>query len=194
MDAQFKVRVVGEAALILHNSRKLANPLHPLTKSIKEITSKRKKTDEDYAQLYRLEWEGGMYWNEKDGPHIPGEVFQAAIIEGAKISRLGSKLERGFLVLQDACPLEYSGPRDLDGMYSLGERFVDIRSVGVNNSRCMRARPYFREWAFEATLIFDSLAVNKGDLETALTNSGRLTGLCDYRPRYGKFSWSEVAK
>lgn len=191
MDSSMKVRITGKSPLLMHNARRLANPLDPLTKEIKAITSKRKKTDEDYAQLFWLEWQGGLYWSSHHGVALPGENVEAALIEAARIMRAGAKLERAFRVLEDFCPLVYKGPKDPQDLYESGE-FSDVRQVGVNNALCMRCRPIFKEWAFEATLLYGSETVNKGDLEAALNHAGELTGLGDYRPRYGKFTWSLI--
>ena len=48
-------RCVGIAPLLMHNGS-LANPLNPKVKEMKEITSLRKKTDENHLELQRLEF------------------------------------------------------------------------------------------------------------------------------------------
>jgi len=48
--AIIKLKVVGESPLLLQADT-LVDPLNPLTKAHKEITSKRKKTDEDHEAI-----------------------------------------------------------------------------------------------------------------------------------------------
>jgi hypothetical protein len=54
------VKITGKAALLMHSDR-FANPLDPLTKAHKELTSKRKKTDDDHIAIARGEFIGGCY-------------------------------------------------------------------------------------------------------------------------------------
>jgi hypothetical protein len=43
----------GTVPLIMHSCQGV-NPLHPITKKLKEFTSKRVKTDEDLLEISRL--------------------------------------------------------------------------------------------------------------------------------------------
>ena len=79
-------RIVGEPGepLIMHNSQ-LANPLNEFTKAMKELTPKLKKTDQQHADIARLEWRGGLYWNETDGPYLPGLNVRRALLDAARL-------------------------------------------------------------------------------------------------------------
>ena len=66
-----RLSIEGTAPLLMHNIR-LADPLNPIAKAMKAISSKRKKTDDDLAQLARLEFEGGLYVLPDLGPYLPG--------------------------------------------------------------------------------------------------------------------------
>lgn len=46
------------------HSDKLANPLHPATKAHRELTSKRKKVDDDHVAIARSEFIAGVYFDE----------------------------------------------------------------------------------------------------------------------------------
>lgn len=59
------------------HSDKLANPLHPATKAHRELTSKRKKVDDDHVAIARSEFIAGVYFDETSGIHIPGANFDA---------------------------------------------------------------------------------------------------------------------
>ena len=50
-------RVTGVAPLIMRAAT-LADPLHPLTRKLNEITRKRLKTDADYEKISQIEWYG----------------------------------------------------------------------------------------------------------------------------------------
>ena len=83
-----EVHIQGVVPLILHNGQ-LVNPLNPISKEMKKISSKRAKTESDYEELARLEFMGSLYLNEKKEPVIPGECIEATLINAAKKSKKG---------------------------------------------------------------------------------------------------------
>lgn len=192
---QIKMRWIGTRPLLVHNGR-LANPLDDMAKAMKGITGKRKKTDEDLMELQRLEWRGGLYYDERItpdthveglGPVMPGVCIDATIVSAAKLSKMGATTKRGVMVSEDSVAIEYAGPRDPDKMWESGN-FHDTRTVRNQANRVVRCRPKFTEWAITFTVEFDSDVINRQDLIDICNTAGNLVGLCDYRPRYGRFS------
>ena len=102
----FKIR--GTAPMLHHNSQ-LADPLNPHARALKKISGKRKKTDEDYADMARVEMLGGLYWTEAAGLHVPGENIEACIIGAAKFKKLGTTFKRSAQVVDLTCPLLGTG-------------------------------------------------------------------------------------
>ena len=92
-----KIKIRGTSPLLMHSDR-LSNPLDPLTKEIKTYTGKRKKTDDDFTEIARLEWVGGLYHDEKTGPYLPARNVKAMLIQAA------SRTEG---ILQDPAPRVY---------------------------------------------------------------------------------------
>lgn len=181
-----RFRLTGTAPLAMHNVR-LANPLDPVTKKIKVITSKRKKTDDDHAEIFRLEWEGGLYHDPQLGPYVPGQNIDACIKEGARLQKRGKDVERAMQTVEDRIPVQYKGPRglkDIEELYPAYSYIVPVVVVG----RTMRCRPIFPEWALEFSVAFSPDVLNPGDIEHFLNQAGRFIGLCEGRPRYGKFT------
>jgi hypothetical protein len=82
----------GVTRLIQHNGR-LANPRDPFAKAIKAISGQRKKSEDDFEKMSRLEFEGSLYWDKKFGVVVPCDNITAAIIEGARKFRLGKDAE-----------------------------------------------------------------------------------------------------
>lgn len=82
------LRITGTSPLMMHSDR-LANPLNPATKAHKELTGKRKKTDDDHLAIARSEFIAGAYYDEKLGFYIPGANFDATFLAGAKLQKLG---------------------------------------------------------------------------------------------------------
>lgn len=182
----FRIDITGTAPLIQHNSR-LANPLDPATKALKEVTSKRIKSDEDHEIMARLEHAGGLYLDPDVGPYLPGENISRCLVDGAKITRNGVKVTRGVFISTNVNPLAYKGPRTVDGLWE-DKRFVHMASVKVQTSRVMRTRPVFHEWATAAEGILDESVLNFSDLVSITEQAGALCGLGDWRPRFGRFT------
>lgn len=183
-------RLTGTVPLLMHNGR-LSNPLDPIVKEMKIITGKRKKTDEDYEALFWAEFRGGIYFKEKIGPYIPSLNIEASIREGAKLSKRGKDIQRGLSVFEDA-PLIYKGPKTVEGLWKGG--FHLISPVGIGQSKTQRCRPCFNEWSCEFTALYNPEIITGDDELAAIVKTcGELTGMLDWRPRYGKFT-SEVIK
>ena len=187
---QLRIRVTGTTPLLMH-SDKLADPLNPDTKAHKELTGKRKKTDEDHHAIARSEYLAGLYWTKADGVHIPGQNFDATFLAGAKLQKMGTHWKRGALVIESRVPLVYEGPRDPGALWE-NRAFVDARGVKVGTAKVMRYRPIFLEWAAEMTISLDTDVLNLAEARKAIEDAGKLIGVCEYRPRFGRFEVSYV--
>jgi len=183
---EINVTLAGTTQLLMHNEQ-LADPTNPIVREIKTITDKRKKTDEDLLRKLRLDFEGGLYWSPTAGPFLPTYNVKRAFVEGARLSKLGKAVERAFAPLEAEAALVYDGPRDIEGMWAAG--FRDVRSVKIGMQRVTRCRPSFPAgWrvSFRADLATDLL--NLDEFGRCAATAGLLTGIGDYRARYGRFT------
>lgn len=178
------IKVRGISPLLMHSDR-FANPLDPATKAHKELTGKRKKTDDDHEAIAHSEWKGSLYIDET-GPYIPGQNFDASIIAGAKMQKLGSTVKRAVQVLDDRVYLDYPGPKSAEALFV--PEYIDVRGVKVGTAKVMRCRPVFREWGAQFSIAYNPEQINLTDLVKAISDAGMLVGVCDYRPRFGKFT------
>lgn len=179
-----KVRVKGRSTLLMHSAR-LSNQFDPKVKEFKLLTHKKKKTDEDHLAIARFEFELGMYFDEKLGPYVPTENVRMAIIEGGRLSKLGTAIDRAVQILEDRAPLRYEGPRTVAALWE--SRFYDLSSVGNQSNRVMRCRPAFEGWSLDLELFFDPSMIDRSQLLAASNSAGKFIGLGDYRPRFGRF-------
>src|SRR5262252_7594979 len=186
-----KIKILGTSLLMVQSER-LANPLDPMTKELKALTSKRKKTDDDLLAIYWVEWQGGLHHDPALGPFLPGANLDAAMCEAAKLQRRGKDVKRALMVVEDKIRIEYDGPRDQKKMYESG-RFTDVRGVRVKQARTMRCRPIFREWSMSVTVNFDESVLNESDVMAFAVDAGRYVGIGTFRPRYGRFEVSRAA-
>lgn len=178
----------GESAILLHSDRG-ANPIATATVAHKALTSKRKKTDEDHIAIAKSEFLLGFY--EYPGIAIPALNLKSAIVEGAKLNKLGSAFNRCLMILDDWLVISHSGPADKEQMWRT-PACVDCRSVKVGQARLMRYRPRLNDWSLTAEVHFDETMVERAQVVAAAVNAGRYIGLGDYRPAkggsFGRFS------
>lgn len=184
---KIKCEFHGVSPLIMHSCQ-CVNPLHPLSLEMKKINAKRKgKTDEDLAALSDLEWLGGLYWNDEVGVYVPAENVEATIREGAKARRKGKDIVKGFMVEDMMIPLDIGENLTKEEMKA-DFRFRDVRAMRVKTSRVMRTRPRFNMWNITFTASYDENVLNFDEIVDAIEYAGQYVGLCDSRPKYGKFS------
>jgi hypothetical protein len=185
---KYKIEIHGTMPLMMRSDI-LADPLHPSTKALKQISGKRSKTDEDHQEMARMEFIASLYRGHNDEIVIPSNNLMACLIEGARVSRSGPKVERGVTMMGIEFPLEYVGPRNPEDLYA-DASFVDRRSVKVSTKiRIMRVRPVFREWGFTAEAYADPTVCSEDDLAAIASTAGNLIGLGDNRKGgYGRFT------
>lgn len=183
----YNVTLTGTRPLIMHNAR-LADPLDPYTKALREITSKRKKTDDDLLEMSRREFLGGLYYSDEHGPCIPADNLMKCMVEGARLHKLGKEIGRAALLDEEEYRLDFDGPRELDAMFDV---FAFRKGVRVGQQTVQRTRPRFPTgWQVKFGLTVDPSRLGTDDLKLILDASGDFAGLGEWRPRYGRFQWS----
>jgi hypothetical protein len=182
-----KLRWEGIAPLIMHNPI-LADPLSPEAIRMSELTSKRKKTQDDARMIMKYEWEAGLYYDEEIGVYAPSRCIFATIRNGARKNKRGKDVQCALRVTEEKVPLIYDGPKTKEKLYD-DKSFVDRRPAKVNRGNLvMRTRPIFHEWAIEFEVIYNEELLNQSDLMLAVETAGTQVGFLDQRPEYGLFT------
>jgi hypothetical protein len=177
-------RLTGSAPLIMHSSQ-TANPLNKFAKALKEISSKRKKTDADYENMANIEWQAGLYLNQDLKPMIPGYVIEAALVAAAKKKKMGRDALSGMFC-DGGFELKYKGNSDLTKLMK-DENFRLVVPVNVQRAKIMRTRPKFDEWSAVVTINYDDEVLTESQMVDFMQICGTNVGICDWRPRYGRF-------
>src|SRR5574343_1093909 len=181
------IKITGYTALLMHGDQ-LADPLADVTKAFKKVSGKRTKTDADHEDMARMEFLAGLY--VEDGQIvIPNRNIMKCLIEGARVTKMGTKVERGLTVTGTAFPLVHDGPSDPEKLYA-DKNFVSRMTVKVGQSRTIRCRPVFKRWSVTATALIDPAVISLDELQDIASNAGALIGLGDYRKGggFGRFS------
>lgn len=175
---------------LIENSPKCVNPLHPIAKEKAALTSKHKKTEEDLTKISDLEWEAGVYWDDNIGLVIPNECIFATLVNGAKMNKNGSSIQKYVQVVDALAPLDIGETQVYDKM-KVDPRFRDVRSVCVSRQRVLRTRPRFNTWRTTFKLMYDDTKIDLDDISLAIENAGNYVGLCEMRKMgYGRFAAS----
>jgi len=199
---QMKVKIVGKVPLLMHGNQ-CANPLNMYAKALKVFTDKKKKTDQDHIDISRIEWEGGLYFDDEGNVTIPGECIEAMLRNAARKTKNGKSVEEGVRVEESFCKFEYpengyrlkNKPKSQDDIPSkcldkMYEKHCDTRLARNKGGggTILRSRPRFNKWAVEFTIFYDDSIIGERTMLETITTAGDRIGLCDYRPRYGLFN------
>lgn len=177
----------GTTPLIMH-SPKCVNPLHPIAKQMKALTSKKKKSEADLEMISDLEWEAGVYWDDNIGLVIPNECLAATFLEGAKMNKNGSAFQKYVQVVDSLAALDIGEVQNYQKM-KVDPRFRDVRSVCVMRARVIRTRPRFNTWRCEFDIMYDDNKIDTDVIALAVENAGNYVGLCEMRKLgYGRFA------
>lgn len=187
------IKITGTRPFLSHNDT-LSDPLNPLTKYHKSLSSKRKKTDEDYALLAESQLVTSCYYDEQLGFVMNGEMIEACIKSGAKLNKLGKVIDRAIMLTDVVFPMTIKNcpvnPQEL----AKNPDFIYAKSVKIGTARVMSYRPIFRDWSVEFGLMFDEEQITKEELLMVLENAGNLCGVGDWRPRFGRFSVEVISE
>lgn len=169
-----RASIVGTADLLFH--RWNCEAVEAKGKAAKG--SKAKKTDDVESYVYRDDT--GLLC-------IPGEYVRQAIIHAAKF-RQDPRSPR-----KSAMDLYKAGVISLTPLASLGSRdwdYEDRRRVAVQRNGITRVRPAMRAgWGITLDLLVNLPEYIPLDaLNDVLVNAGRLIGIGDFRPTYGRFA------
>jgi archaeosine-15-forming tRNA-guanine transglycosylase len=172
-----EVSLEGVSDLLFHRW----NPEAVDEKAKAAKNSKAKRTDDIESYVYR---------NDAGELCIPGEYLRQAIIHAAKF-RQDPRSPR-----KSAMDLYKAGVLSLTPLASLGITkwdYEDKRRVVIQRSAINRIRPAIKTgWraTFELMVNLPEY-ITPNDLRDVITNAGRLVGLGDFRPTYGRFAISQ---
>jgi len=189
MYRELKFRLTGEAPLIPHSGQGQDRKLE-INQRRAQIHANRHKVESEYDELEQLDFLVSLYVDDDGEPCIPGEN-----IEGSMFGKSGAasytkgitrKAAAAAIFCDASYKLEYDGPRDPKALQKLDDfnfRCKAVRS-GISN---YIVRPIFREWSVVIKVKYNDDLIDSGDVVQLLEYAGENVGLCDWRPKYGRF-------
>lgn len=182
--------IKGCRPLVMHNEQ-LADPLNKWSIEVAKISKKKAKTVDDLQEMGRREWFGGLYYDEENGVHVPERCLERMLRDAAAKEKRGKDVQAGLIVIEPA-PLVYKGPKEPQKLWDTGG-FLLRATVGQGGKRIVRSRPMFAEWSLTFTVNYDETVLQESDIDRFMDVAGRLCGLGDWRPKYGRFSVEKAA-
>jgi hypothetical protein len=186
-------QIKGICPIILHNGR-MANPLDPWAKKLKEISSKRSKTDADHEQMAKIEWHASLYLDKEGRLILPAMMIEAALVNGSKKFKLGQQAKAGLFVDSHAV-LEFDGQGLSDAqLWDRGENTFTTGCVIGGKSRVQRTRFRADDWAAKVAVTFDDGLFNPAQVKDIFAVTGSQVGVGTWRPRHGRFLSEALGK
>lgn len=173
------VEIVGACSLILHRWCNEAVE----AKANSKKGSKERKSDDIASFVYR----------DEDGDIcIPGEYLRMAMVQAAKFKQdprsprksAFDLFKAGIVPLTELAKIN-GGTKDWD--------FLDQRRVVIQRNSITRMRPAFlKGWSLEIDILVNTPEyIDYPFFSEVLSIAGRLIGIGDFRPTYGRF---DIAK
>lgn len=174
MPYSIEVTIEGVAPILFHRW----NCESVESKSKAKKGSAEKKSDDTESYVYR---------NDKNELCIPGEYLRGAIVGAAKFQQDPRSPRKSAADLFKAAivsltPLASLGVKDWD--------YLDKRRVVIQRNAITRSRPAMREgWKAKFILMVNLPEyIDPQLLNTTIQQAGKLIGLADFRPSFGRFN------
>ncbi len=178
------VEIEGETPLLIHNGR-TSNPLDEYSKKMKLITSKRKKTDEDFEKLLDIGWHASLYWNDKIGLYMPVENLQAALHKACKKHKMGNHVS-GFIFGEKlGFPILVDGHESLPALEK-NKDYRFIKAVTIQRSKTLSCRAIFPKWDLHFNFEVDDTILSEDDVTMILNTMSKRIGLGVWTPSHPK--------
>ena len=193
---RYQIHIRGIAPLLTHSTRGMDED-DPLKVKLSALVKKRgAKSDTERGIIKATECELALWLDELGAPRIPAGAVKALLNQAAKKSKEGPLVREG-VVVESVGALEYDKSLGTTASELANNPRVQFTvDVKVGQSRTMRTRPRFDEWACTFVLDVDDELVNEEHLIRWMDVGGRRVGLGDWRPtcngNFGRFETVSV--
>lgn len=144
---------------------------------------------------YSNEWRAHLY---VDGDKIfqPSTHFEGALIKAAASFKVVGRRGRTYrdlfssAIIIDPEKIYHTVPvpEDLDTDADK-PLYLDVRPVVIQRARIVRVRPAFKAgWELSFEILVNDDEIQSDLLQDVLILAGRMVGIGDFRPRFGRFS------
>lgn len=170
------------------NCDTLANPLNPMTKKLKEITSLKTKQDEHHLAIAKLQWEASLYYDEDIGIYLSSKMIIGCLRASARKEKKGLKIKAVIVDCIPGTPLiGYEGktPAQLWNIKNnKGDQVhVFTETVNVQRAKTMRTRAIFPKWEVKFNVLLDTEILSEAEFRRIIECAGFEYGFGELRPQ-----------
>ncbi|WP_418992517.1 hypothetical protein [Alistipes sp.] len=187
---RIRFEIESDGPLLQHDD-KAANPFNEYAKRLKVLSTKGVRGEEELMEAARTEWMAALYHSPERGYFLKAACFEGALAEAAGARRRGKVFREAVRVADDPALRFKHEKLAPEGLF-LREEYKDFRTVKRRGERILRCRPIFRQWSCRVEVWYDPSRLHGQEVVEAMEYAGRYIGLCDYRPRYGRFAVTGV--
>lgn len=178
------IHIKGITPLLIHNGR-TASPLDLYAKRMKEITSKRKKTEEDIRNLLMIQWEASLYWDKEIGLYMPTENMLACTLKACKKHKMGPQVA-GFVFDESiGFPILTKNHDNFESLKA-DEENKFIKVVSVQKAKTLSCRAVFNAWEIKFSFYVDESIITFDEIKTVLSTMSQRVGLGVWTPSHPK--------
>lgn len=176
-----EVEIAGESSLLMHSADAMLKQ--------ETITSRKKKYDNE------VEAEKVAYRNKKKELIVPARCIKACLVASAGLFKIKGKSSRPIVA---GCTRIEPAEIVVLNKYNkvLKDYEIDLRTVVVQQSRIVRARPRLDDWKLKFNIVYNDDVIGDVDiLKKVLVEAGQRIGLLDNRPqKYGEHGCFKLTK
>lgn len=174
---EIKVEIKGTSPLLMNSPKGM---IEDMTKGVTKTTKNYDPEESAEKLTYRT----------KDGElYIPAEALKGSLIGAASYKKIGKYAAKpiiagGVIITPQKVGL---GTKDYE---------IDLRTVVIQRSRVVKARPTLENWKVQFTISYDeSLIGNPEIIKSIFEEAGKRVGVLDFRPqKNGSFGMFEITK
>jgi hypothetical protein len=183
---------------LVMNCDTLANPLHPTTKKMKEITSLKTKQDEHHLAIAKLQWEASLYYDDEIGVYLSSKMIIGCLRASARKEKKGLHMKALIVDCIPGTPLLPYKDQTPEKLWATknkkGEQvYVFTEAVNVQRAKTMRTRPIFPSWEVKFEVLLNTEILSEIELKRIIERAGFEYGFGELRPQLangvcGRFS------
>ena len=174
---EVEVEITGTTPLLMNSPKGM----------IENMTKKTVNKNTNYDPQEQAE---KVSYRKKDGElYVPAEAVKGCLVGAASYKKFGR---------YTAKPIISGGVMIVPNQIGLGTKDyeVDLRTVVIQRSRVVKARPTLEKWKLKFTLMYDETLIADGEMiKPILEEAGKRVGLLDFRPqKNGSFGMFEITQ
>lgn len=184
---RYEIHLKGISPFV-QNCDTLANPLHPTTKQLKEITSLKTKMDEHHLAIAKLQWRASLYYDEDLGVYLSSKMIIGCLRASARKEKKGLHMKALIVDCVLGTPLLPYRDMSPEKLWSLKNKkdeqiHVFTESVNVQRAKTMRTRPIFNNWEVKFEALLNTEILSEIELKRIIERAGFEYGFGELRPQ-----------